>query len=130
MARLLLRFSEDIVSEPITAQTILNEGVEMNILSARVNAKEGEILVDVPEEDVDKIVKAFQRKGVKVLTPKQIQINDDLCIECGACASLCPVKVINIDSDNRVNFNVERCLGRTCGLCIDACPMNAIDLIQ
>jgi formate hydrogenlyase subunit 6/NADH:ubiquinone oxidoreductase subunit I len=130
MVRLLLRFSEDIISEPITAQTILDEGVAMNILSARVNAKEGVILVDVPAEDVDKVVNAFQRKGVKVLTPKQIQINDELCIECGACISLCPVKVINIESDNTVNFNVERCLGRTCGLCIDACPMNAIDLIQ
>jgi formate hydrogenlyase subunit 6/NADH:ubiquinone oxidoreductase subunit I len=130
MVRLLLRFSEDIVSEPITAQTILDEGVAMNILSARVNAKQGEILVDVPAKEVDKIVKAFQRKGVKVLTPKQIQINNELCIECGACISLCPVKVISIESDNTVNFNVEKCLGRTCGLCIDACPMNAIDLIQ
>lgn len=130
MVRLLLRFSEDIVSEPITAQTILDEGVAMNILSARVNAKQGEILMDVPAKEVDKIVKAFQRKGVKVLTPKQIQINNELCIECGACISLCPVKVINIESDNTVNFNVEKCLGRTCGLCIDACPMNAIDLIQ
>lgn len=130
MVRLLLRFSEDIVDQPITAQIILDEGVEMNILSARVNAKQGEILVDVPTEDIDKIVKAFQRKGVTVLTPKQIQINNELCIECGACISLCPVKVIGIESDNTINFSVEKCLGRTCGLCIDACPMNAIDLIQ
>ena len=50
MVRLLLRFSEEQVPQPIASQIILEYKVPMAILSAHINSKGGEILAEVPDE--------------------------------------------------------------------------------
>ena len=44
MGRILIRFNEDQVSEPIASQIIIEYKVPMAILSAHINSKGGEIL--------------------------------------------------------------------------------------
>ena len=128
--RILLRFSENIVEEPITAQIILELKVPINIITAQVDSKGGEVLAEVPDESLEKVVKAFRKRGATVSIPKLIEIDSEECINCGACITLCPVEAITLDGDATLVFNQEKCLGSTCSACVDACPSRAIRSVK
>ena len=130
MVRILLRFSEEIVDQPITAQVILEHGIPISIVAAHVDSHGGEILAEVPEAHVEKVVNAFREKGVTVTVPKLIEVDSEKCFECGACLSLCPVSAIAFKEDFSVVFDEKKCIGSPCGLCVDACPARAIRLVE
>jgi MinD superfamily P-loop ATPase len=130
MVRILLRFSEEIVEQPITAEIILALKVPINIVAAHVNSKGGEVLADVPDAALEKIVKAYRAKGVTVSLPKLIEVDTDKCFSCGACVALCPVEAITMAEDKSVIFNKEKCVGSTCSACVEACPARAIKSVK
>jgi len=130
MVRILLRFSEKIVEQPITAQVILEHGVPLSIVAAHVDSQGGEILAEVPSTHVDKVINAFREKGVTVTFPKLIEVDSEKCFDCGACFSLCPVSAIAFEEDSSVAFDEQKCIGSPCGLCVDACPARAIKLVE
>ena len=130
MVRILLRFSENIVEQPITSQIILELKVPINIITAHVDSKGGDVLAEVPDEALQKVVKAFRKRGATVSIPKLIEIDSEKCISCGACLTLCPVEAITMDEDATVVFNQEKCLGSTCSACVDACPARAIKSVK
>ena len=130
MVRLLLRFTEEQVPQPIASQIIIEYKVPMAILSAHINSKGGEILAEVPDEAQEKIVKAFRERGVSVTIPKLIEVDAEKCFSCGSCVALCPVEAISIDKDSTVQFDKEKCVGSTCSICVDACPARAIKSVK
>jgi len=130
MARILIRFDESKVSEPIASQIIIEYKVPMAILSAHVNSKGGEILAEVPDAIMEKVVNAFRQRGVSVTVPKLIEVDSDKCFSCGSCIALCPVEAISLAKDSAVQFDKERCIGSTCSVCVDACPVRAIKSIK
>ena len=130
VVRILLRFSEKIVEQPITAQVILEHGISISIVAARIDSQGGEILVEVPSTHVEKVVAAFREKGVIVTVPKLIEVDSEKCFDCGACFSLCPVSAIAFKEDYSVVFDEKKCIGSPCGLCVDACPARAIKLVE
>jgi L-aspartate semialdehyde sulfurtransferase ferredoxin len=130
MARILIRFDESQVSEPIASQIIIEYKVPMAILSAHVNSKGGEILAEVPDAILEKVVNAFRQRGVSVTVPKLIEVDSEKCFSCGSCIALCPVEAINLAEDSTVQFDKERCVGSTCSVCVDACPARAIKSIK
>jgi len=125
-----LHFAEELVEQPITSQIILELGVPINIITAHVNSKGGEILAEIPDEALDKIVKAFREKGVEVSIPKLVEVDSKECFSCGICVSLCPVEAILMDKDGSVVFDREKCVGSTCSVCVDACPTRAIKSVK
>lgn len=130
MVRIFLRFSEDQVSQPIASQIIIEYKVPMVILSAQMNSKGGEIIAEIPDEQQEKIVKAFRDRGISVTVPKLIEVDSEKCFSCGSCVALCPVEAISIDKDSTVQFNKEKCVGSTCSICVDACPAKAIKSVK
>lgn len=130
MDRILLRFSEETVEEPITSQVILDLGIPMRIVTATINSQGGDILIEVPKIHVDTVIAAFRKKGVSVTFPKLIEVDSDKCFDCGGCFALCPVDAIKYDKDYSVVFDEKTCIGSPCGLCVDACPARAIKLVE
>jgi len=130
MARILLRFSEEQVSQPIASQIIIEYKVPMAILSAHMNSKGGEILAEIPDELQEKIVAAFRERGVSVTVPKLIEVDKEKCFSCGSCVALCPVEAIKVAQDCSIEFSKEKCVGSTCSICVDACPAKAIKSIK
>jgi ferredoxin len=126
MARILLKFPQGRLNEPITSQVVLESGVPVNILTADVTSKGGEILAEVESKDVDRVVALFRKRGVTVDVQKRIEVDRDACIDCGACYSLCPVDAISFRKDRAVVFDVDKCVA--CGQCVDTCPTRAIHL--
>jgi NAD-dependent dihydropyrimidine dehydrogenase PreA subunit len=126
MARLLIRFNEQQVSEPIAAQIIIEYKVPMAILSAHVNSKGGEIQAEVPDAMQEEVGAAFRSRGVEVTVPKLIEVDTEKCFSCGSCVAVCPVEAIGFGEDGTVEFDREKCVGSTCSVCVDVCPARAI----
>lgn len=130
MVRILLRFSEELVEQPITSHIILELKVPVNIITAHVNSKGGEVLAEIPDESMDKVVKAFRQKGVEVSIPRLVEVDTDQCFNCGICITLCPIEAVTMDKEGTVIFNREKCVGSTCSACVDACPARAIRSVK
>lgn len=124
MERVLLKFAESQIQEPITAQIILKLKVPINILNADITPHGGAILIEVPSKEITRVIKAFQEKGVTVTVQNRVQVDKEKCIDCGACYSLCPADAITFKEDASILFDEEMCI--SCGLCVDACPTRAI----
>ena len=130
MVRVLLRFSEENVGEPITSEIILLLKVPINIITAHVNSKGGEVLAEVPDGVLERVVEIYRGRGVTVSLPKLIEVDGDRCFNCGVCVSLCPVEAISVAEDCSVVFDLEKCVGSTCGACVEACPARAIRAVK
>ncbi len=130
MARILLKFSEKTVEQPIISQIIMDLKVPINIITAHIDSKGGEVLAEVPEQSLEAVLKAFRKKGVSVTLPKFIEVDMDKCLSCGSCVALCPVEAITQAEDLSVVFEKEKCLGSTCSACVDACPARAIKSVK
>ena len=130
MVRVQLRFPEKVTDQPITAQIILEQGIPLNILTANINQQGGEILLEIPTKHADKIADAFRKRGVEVVVRNLIEVDDERCIDCGSCVSLCPAEAIILEENKSVVFDRGSCVGTTCGLCVDACPTRAIKMVK
>ncbi len=130
MVRILLSFSENIVEKPIISQIVLELKVPINIITAHVDSKGGEVLAEVEDDALQKVIKKFRERGAAVSIPKLIEIDSEECISCGACITLCPVEAITLEEDATVVFNQEKCLGSTCSACVDACPLRVIRSVK
>ena len=124
MKKLILHFDHNLTNSPVTAKIILEHQILINILRANVQDAGGVFLIEVPDEKCEEIRRAFEMEGVKVERGKIIEILTNVCINCGACKSLCAVDAIELDSDAKIRLTYERCIG--CLNCVDACPVGAI----
>jgi NAD-dependent dihydropyrimidine dehydrogenase PreA subunit len=129
LVRVIFRFDKETVDKPITSQVILEHGVSINILSAHMSQQGGEILADIDTRSAEKVIRAFREKGVTVDVRRLIEKDDELCVDCGGCVSICPMDALTFDEKRAVILYEEQCNGVTCGLCVDACPQRALRLI-
>ena len=54
------------------------------------------------------------------------QVDESLCVACGACIEHCQFNALSMESVIKVD--VIRCVG--CGLCVPACPESALSLVR
>jgi len=83
-ARLELRYSSTHVNKPILSKAILESGVPINILNARLTATEGIMTVEVSADEsvVSKIIGILRSNNVEVKEiPRYVEINRDRCID-------------------------------------------------
>ena len=123
--KIVLKFSQKIMQDPLLADVVLETGVRINIDRAFVDASIGEIVIDVPDERVEEVAAAFRRRGTEVRemdTP--IVFDEAECVQCGACVSVCPVQVFEYNDDRTISINLKRCV--LCKTCIAMCPHGAL----
>lgn len=76
---------------------------------------------------------AKPKKSVSDIKPSvTIIIDNDLCVKCGDCVSICPVKVFTSRKGQIRAEGSEFCMGETCKQCVTYCQANAlrIDRVQ
>lgn len=125
--KLMLHVAPGIVREPLIASVILETSALLNIERASIDAVSGEIVLEVSTEKCPEVVEAFQRRGVDVVLLEIPVIRDEEeCVHCGACVSVCPTGTFRFD-DWRVVADSRKCI--QCGACVAACPHRALRLV-
>jgi len=129
MNKYILKYSSDVVDSPIIATTVLETGVLINILRAKVDYDEAIIVVTIQGDSSDqkRVIGALKRKGIEVSKLEKNIVNDsDACIDCGACIALCPTKALSFDDEWKIVLEAEKCI--RCGACVQACPRRSLTL--
>ncbi len=129
--KLVLTFSEDIVTQPITYRLVKDYDLSFNILRAEITPDmEGKILIEISgtRKNIEKGVQYLKGAGVSIQEAvKDIILDKDLCVSCGLCTSLCITQALTPDKKTRkLLFDKEKCI--LCGLCANSCPLDAIKL--
>ncbi|MCD6493180.1 MAG: 4Fe-4S binding protein [Archaeoglobaceae archaeon] len=123
---LLLKFDSKAVKQPIISKAAIDTNTLINIIKASVGARRGELIVEVEDEKVKEVEKIFKSYGVEVQElDKAIAKDDEKCVHCGLCISICPVEVFEI-KDKKVVAETSKCIH--CGVCINVCPTRALSL--
>jgi [FeFe] hydrogenase (group B1/B3) len=85
-------------------------------------------------------VQTCPKNAISIIENRRAQINQESCIKCGRCKSVCSysaiirqvrpcaeacgVDAISIDEQGRSNIDYDKCV--SCGMCIVNCPFGAI----
>lgn len=128
----LLTFPEHMVETPIAGRLVSSYGLEINILKARVEPnKEGTLVLELrgSAQSIESGISFLSNQGIQVEPMFQgVCWNDDLCIECTACRSVCPSGALMTRyPEMSVYFNGETCIA--CELCVQACPYGAMQTV-
>ncbi len=127
--KLLLRFPPDLHETPHTADVILETGARINIDRANVDAVQGEAVIEVPKEKEVQVAALFEQKGVEVRRLwRLIERDEERCVHCGACVSVCPTGVFAFDQSWQVSVEEQKCL--RCSVCVKACPLGALACVE
>lgn len=129
--RIVLRFPNRLIDQPIICKLVKDYNLEFNILKAYVTPREEGLLVlelKGQDEEYSKGIDYLTRIGVRIQPLSQdIVRNNAKCTHCGICISVCPTGALVIDSITRkVHFYDNKCIA--CELCIPACPPRAMEV--
>jgi ferredoxin len=120
---MIIIFDNERVRNAITSNVILEKKVALNIITAKIDEKGGEMLIEAPDDKASELAEAFKEKGVKVEIRKSVAVTHK-CVFCGDCVSICPVDAIGYDDEHRITIKQEECVG--CLRCVNICPYRAI----
>lgn len=83
------------------------------------------MLIEISGTQQKQAAEYMEKEGIR-LNPinKVVKKDEEKCIDCGACISLCPVKAINTTEDWTVEVDDLKCVG--CNFCTKSCPTKAI----
>jgi L-aspartate semialdehyde sulfurtransferase ferredoxin len=124
-----LHFSPKMVNKAVITDMIKKFDVSFNILRADINSQGGNMLIEITGADEEEAISYIENEGIVVSPVKRVVKKDEeMCIDCGACVSLCPVRAISLESDWTVEVNDKECIG--CKLCTYSCPTKAIKVME
>lgn len=104
---------------------ILKFEITLNILKFSTGTNGINLLLDLPEDKIKTITESLKKYKIIINKKGRIIIDEDKCINCGACISLCPTDALCLDKEDKFRFYYEKCIG--CLLCLDSCPRFAIE---
>jgi len=129
--KIVIRYTPDIVQEPVIYQLVKQYNLVFNILKARISPRrEGVIVLELSgsKEDFDLGIRFLKDMGLKVEPlSKSVSQNIDKCVHCGACTAFCSTGALSFEKQTqKVLFDPEKCNG--CELCVSACPVRAMEI--
>ena len=129
--KIVLHFPKRIVDRPIVSRLVKDYDLDFNILKAQFTPdEEGLMVLELTGEqkNYDEGIGYLTKTGVRIQSLSQNVLRNEVrCTHCGACVTVCPSGVFELDPLTRqVSFIGEKCIA--CGLCLKACPPRAMEL--
>ena len=126
-----LKFPADRSNRPIICNLTRLHDLTFNILQASILPRgEGRMTLELTgtESNYKKGVAYLKDQGIRVEhVAQKISRDEDSCVDCGLCTSLCRSQALCIDPETRkVVFDSEKCTA--CGMCTRICPVNAMNV--
>ncbi|MFX1275832.1 MAG: ATP-binding protein [Promethearchaeota archaeon] len=103
---------------------VLKQEISFNILKFSTDSSGIKVLLDVPEDKIKDITESLKKSDIVVNKKGRVVVDKELCIDCGACVSLCPTDALKLNENFELEFADDLCIG--CNLCINSCPRYAI----
>ncbi len=129
--RVLLRFSNSLISKPIVHRLVKDYDLGFNILKAQIlpdEEKEMVLEIEGNRACYDKGIAFLKESGAEVINiEKRIVKDEERCYHCSACTVVCPSGAISIDRETMVvGYDPEQCI--VCELCVGTCPPRAMQV--
>lgn len=126
-----LKFPPERSGRPIMCNLTRLFDLTFNILSAHILPRgEGRMTLELTgtNDNYKKGIQYLKDQGIKTENVAQkISRNEEACIDCGLCTSLCTSKALSVNPETRkVEFDSEACTA--CGMCTRVCPVNAMNV--
>jgi ferredoxin len=128
---LVLRFSQEVVDQPIIYRLVKDYDLEFNLLKATIYPrKEGVMVMELRghPKNFRRGLKYLKDSGVKVQrVAREVRRNEESCYQCGACTAVCPTGALYVKRpEMEVLFDPEKC--SACELCCPVCPARAMEV--
>lgn len=129
--RIVLFFPQGLVDKPIVYHLVKDFNLITNILRADVDSeKEGRMVLELSgtAPNINRGIRFLKKLKIQIdYLAKEISIDSNSCIDCGACTAVCTQDALSIGApDWKLKFKKSRCI--LCGLCVPACPVKAIKI--
>ena len=125
-----IEFDEANVQDSVAYILVSEFDLKPDVLKAQISGDGSGVMILALEGDEEKLVAAENRlkqAGFNVSITKRIECDRDLCWNCGACMSICPVFCFTFDKDTmEVALDNSKCIA--CGACVNACSVHALSL--
>ncbi len=125
----ILNFHQKATEKPITYLLVKDYDIKINIISAKIEAgEEGTLILEMNGKRLDEAISFIKSEGIIIKRmSEEIELDRDLCVDCGACTSVCPTGALRINRrTGEVELYPDQCVA--CGMCVIACPRRAISL--
>ena len=128
---LVLRFSQEVVDQPIIYRLVKDYDLEFNLLKATIYPrKEGVMVMELRghPKNFRRGLKFLREAGVKVQrVARDVRRNEERCYQCGACTAVCPTGALYVKRpEMEVLFDADKC--SACELCCPVCPARAMEV--
>lgn len=130
MSKFKIMAQKESASEPVISKAIFKTGAQFYIMNARVGDWGKELVVEIigSDEQIEEAINNLEKGGARVAKyEEKVTFDRELCVDCGACVTLCPWFAIDILEDWAVKHNKQKCVAG-CSLCLKSCPVNAIKI--
>ena len=130
--KIVLKFPKEKIDQPIVYKLIKDFNLTFNIMKANITPdQEGHMVLELIGEnaDIEKGIKYLKDQAISIQPlSKDIRVNWDECVQCGACVAICPTDALYIKDKKtmEVAFDTDKCIA--CELCIRPCPPRAIEV--
>ena len=127
--RVSMTFPRKAVNLPLTYRLARDFDVAANIVRAQVAPDEVGTLVVELSGDIDQVEASLEwtrLQGIEVSeSSSEIQIDRDLCVDCGLCTGVCPTEALRLEPGTfRLEYLRNQCI--MCEQCIPTCPVDAL----
>ena len=129
--KIVLKFPPNSIDQPLVYKLSKDYDLEFNILKAYITPREeGLLVLELKGKDANykKGIEFLENTGLEIQPLSQDIIrNEDRCVHCGACVTICPSDALMVDPESReVIFYHDKCIA--CELCVLACPPRAMEV--
>jgi ferredoxin len=131
--RVILIFPAALTEEALVYKLVRDYQLAINILRAKITpGEEGRLVMEISnstEKAIERGLDYLRSHGVLVEElGHEIRIDQDSCIDCGACTGVCLSDALSISApDWKLKFDKEKCI--LCELCVSACPTRSIKVV-
>ena len=130
--RVVFTYPHHLVDQPIITRLVKDFDLTINILRARITAKdEGRMVLEITGKRpaIEAGINYVKEIGVEIQPLAQdVKWHEDRCTDCTACISVCPSKALDVDRKTmEVSFNRDKCIA--CENCIPVCPYQAMEIL-